>query len=1069
MPGPRNVSCSCVKCIKKAPEFRMVTADLHRRHLTDYGASHLTPPDILKKYNLKPRNSKSQMQRPRAAASTGSSVEREQRAEGSGLADNGAALTAPVGAFQYDNLGAALHGDFDDEGEGNGSLHQEDDQQDQEMQPVPPQTQPAPRPLPDRIWTKVSFDADDYDSEDERQKAIPFHPPAYARNEPPSIRIAYLQAVMNNVFKHVSVQDTNDNLAASLMAIEAERGSLPSNPAPVKTLASVKQRLGVDPDPYIIQYACCPVCWKHYRPSEMNELPAPNCVVPDCSGIIYQEEKDDKGKLKRIAVKISPQVSLIQSLRRIVHRKGFRKLVRDSRDTPAHQNDDPNFVMKDLHDGKMWHDLKTGIQREHGDCGAVRDVPCPGMEEKPLTSHRFGLHVTINTDWFGALDNRPHSCGPVYLSIADLPREQRYLQVNTICVAITPGPKEPTNEQMVHIMEPTVNDLARLKNGVKMDMYDDDDKETVTEDVYVDVVCDLCDSPGARKFAGFAGHSADFHPCIWCKCTMMDTKKHMGYVPSSFQMKDNAEILRQKFRSKGKTAERQKEIVTRHGVQYAAMDSLPGWRPALQTPVDPMHCIFLGIVAALFNLILIAAHMFGGIGGDDSPKMRFERSLNSVQWPSHITRLPKNLGTNQTVQKADEWRQLITIAPVILWLTWRDPDDSIPDTEPPTTASEKIDTTHSRKRLSLYNAILYLCGAVRLLTTKTITMAQAAVGQQYLVNYCQRMIMLGVELTINHHLAMHMEDFIRLFGPVYAWWLFAYERFNGMLEKVKLNGHDGGRMELTMLRNWVQTHLIYDLSCSLPDDAAPYERLLLTRMIRSEGRGSMLHEIAVYQSEDKVGSVSLPKRCPRLVNLHKHTVTGVELEKSVYEMLLEHAQLAWPDLHLRREFSTADGTTFVGARVARRIPYVKKDGVRYGSRGNRRTKADSYAFIRAADSTRVPIELLDLFLLEISPSGSQDNGVKHQHVCALVRRFKTSSNVPALPWDHFSSILGIHTSFADEYHEPEVISAAAIDSPLALIRVKHLTSRRELAIAISFDHVATEPGEEWGDDEDDGY
>ena len=116
----------------------------------------------------------------------------------------------------------------------------------------------------------------------------------------------------------------------------------------------------------IIEYAICSVCWKHYRPSELSSLPSPSCLTLDCPGVIYEETRNAENKLLREPKTISPQVSLIHSLRRIVHRKGFRKLVRDSRHSPQSQNDDPDFIMKDMHDAAMWHSLKTGIKREKG-------------------------------------------------------------------------------------------------------------------------------------------------------------------------------------------------------------------------------------------------------------------------------------------------------------------------------------------------------------------------------------------------------------------------------------------------------------------------------------------------------------------------------------------------------------------------------------------------------------------------------------------------------------------------------------------------------------------------------
>jgi len=76
-----------------------------------------------------------------------------------------------------------------------------------------------------------------------------------------------------------------------------------------------------------------------------------------------------------------------------------------------------------------------------------------------------------------------------------------------------------------------------------------------------------------------------------------------------------------------------------------------------------------------------------------------------------------------------------------------------------------------------------------------------------------------------------------------------------MMEKVKHNGHDGGQMEVTLLCNWVQTQLIYELLLSLPANAHVQEHAMLDRIIESEGRqrGSMMTQIAIFQSEVDTG------------------------------------------------------------------------------------------------------------------------------------------------------------------------------------------------------------------------
>jgi hypothetical protein len=109
--------------------------------------------------------------------------------------------------------------------------------------------------------------------------------------------------------------------------------------------------------------------------------------------------------------------------------------------------------------------------------------------------------------------------------------------------------------------------------------------------------------------------------------------------------------------------------------------------------------------------------------------------------------------------------------------------------------------------------------------------------------------MLHIHTTINHHLARHYLKFIKLFSPVYGWWLFAFERFNGMLEKVKHNRHDGGHMELTLMRNWVMTHLIYKYLLALPDNVHDPEKGYIDRIIWTEAhenRGGMMADLAIY-------------------------------------------------------------------------------------------------------------------------------------------------------------------------------------------------------------------------------
>ncbi|KAG2129521.1 hypothetical protein BD769DRAFT_1627963 [Suillus cothurnatus] len=780
----------------------------------------------------------------------------------------------------------------------------------------------------------------------------------------PGVHLAYLNTVIGNVFGKQSIQAATDTLNNQLNCMLLE-GVLPEHPCPICHLLSTKCRLGIDADQWITQYAICPECWKHFTPAQLKELPSPECTVPDCQGVLYNEHTDVKGKRVQTSKKIMPHVSLIRSLRHMFMRPGFAKSVRDSRQDRPGQNEDEDYVMTDMHDGMLWHELETNTVCEIGEL------------------------------------------------------------VNVICAAIMPGPKEPNVVQINHCLEPSTHKLLELKNGVKMDVYGEEE----LADVFADDEALACDMPASHKCNGTAGHSHDFHPCAFCDVDIVKINTPKGYN-NSWTNKDDYHMLHQSFYSKDATPACQEAILRDHGVRFSILNVISGWLPSRKSALDFMHCIFLGIISHLFMRVLFGGYMLSGMGGVNSPKQCFEDIINAVRWPSHVTRLPKNicLGENQSLKKADEWCRLLTITPVILWWSWRDANDKIPDTEPPLPPNI-VAPDFSCNCHSLYKAIPFLCTGVRILASHTISMAQARTGQSFLAHYCLECLQLRIPLTINHQASMHTADMIKKFGPVYAWWLFAFEQFNGMLECVHHNGHDGGWIELTLLWNWIN-------------------RII---KVQAQDRGSMMTQIAVYQSEAAEDNVRLPLRNAKLINLHAYgSPQGV-----FYPILLQYCHSLWPDLHLVGDLSCNNGTPFYMNKVARALTYIRKDGIRYGCTMNQHMHADSFAFI-SQGRTRVPVQITALFMvgvLDVVP-----------HVCAVVRRLVSDDDIPAMPWDLYASTLGIHISYT-ELGPQEVVPVSWIECPLALIPVHSNVLKKDLWITVSFDHAGNEP-EDYLEDED---
>jgi hypothetical protein len=361
-----DTTCICLRCSSKPLVLRQISQDLAKKHLKTYGPAPLLTPDENHGLPSAPRPS--------------------------------SGLHRPLGNISAQSVGTSRQPNHFEPPNGG-----DDDFQDQyhEIDKLAPAeiSQPPGNALPsDTVYCTMRIPGDpDLVPEDDPDGPL-IVPCAYRDNEPSCIRIAYLQAVYNNVCVNMPVMDTNTNLCLTLSALDAA-GVLPDYPRPVQTLYSAHCRLRIDPNHWIIQYAICPQCWKHHTPKEMLELAGSRCSTPECNGLIYEVKADTKGQPKCHPVMILPQTSLIQSLCHMVRRKGFRKLVRDSRNTPANQNDDDNFIMTDMHDGTIWHDLRTGIKHEIGNYGKVHDVLVGEGTERKLTDFYFRLHLNINIDW----------------------------------------------------------------------------------------------------------------------------------------------------------------------------------------------------------------------------------------------------------------------------------------------------------------------------------------------------------------------------------------------------------------------------------------------------------------------------------------------------------------------------------------------------------------------------------------------------------------------------------------------------------------------------------------------
>ncbi|OAD66761.1 hypothetical protein PHYBLDRAFT_152031 [Phycomyces blakesleeanus NRRL 1555(-)] len=82
-------------------------------------------------------------------------------------------------------------------------------------------------------------------------------------------------------------------------------------------------------------------------------------------------------------------------------------------------------------------------------------------------------------------------------------------------------------------------------------------------------------------------------------------------------------------------------------------------------------------------------------------------------------------------------------------------------------------------------------------------MSEINKAHDYMQSFCQQCLVIYKPgfLTCNIHLHLHFRETINNFGPVYGYWLFGFERYNGLLKKIDTNRKDG--FEATYIKTFI--------------------------------------------------------------------------------------------------------------------------------------------------------------------------------------------------------------------------------------------------------------------------
>ena len=392
-----------------------------------------------------------------------------------------------------------------------------------------------------------------------------------------------------------------------------------------------------------IKYVCCPSCHNIYEWSD--------CVVQNSNGEVdsalcyfqpfpnHPQKQHQQQCGQRLMKKIKsvrgnssfhPHLiycykSVIESLQELMLRTGFVEkceLWRQRNVSPG--------TYSDVYDGKVWKDFMY-------------------VNRQSFLASPFNYAFHLNVDWFQPFQHTQHSEGAIYLSVLNLPRQERFLKENIILVGVIPGPKEPAYH-INSFLKPLVNDLLKMWDGVYLKTANN-----ITTLVRAALICVGCDIPAARKTCGFLGHRAT----MGCsKCLLAFPTKKFGEKAdySNFDRTEWVPRTDEHHRQEAMksyhslTKSERMDIEKKSGVRYSCLLELPYFNAPRMCVIDPMHNLLLGTSKMMVELWK-SSNILSPVDFE-----LIQSKVNSFVCPSEVGRIPSKISSSFAGFTAEQWK-----------------------------------------------------------------------------------------------------------------------------------------------------------------------------------------------------------------------------------------------------------------------------------------------------------------------------------------------------------------------------------------------------------------------------
>ena len=436
-------------------------------------------------------------------------------------------------------------------------------------------------------------------------------------------------------------------------------------------------------------------------------------------------------------------------------------------------------VFTDVSDGEVWKKFQI-------------------VNGRPFLTLPNNLCLKLNLDWFNPFKHIQYSVGVLYLVIENLPRSERYKLENIMIVGTIFGPKEPK----IHInsyLKPLVTELLELWSGKMLNTS----SFFGVVPVRCALTCIACDLPATRKLCGFLSCAAS-QGCSKCQknfpCNKFGEKSDFsGYERDEWLPRTHAIHMEQVSEvCSAKTASRQQELEKQYGARYTELLRLPYFDVIEYHVVDPMHNLLLGTSKHMMKIWKEQYIL------KDKDFEYLQEIVNRTKVPVCIGRIPFKLESNFASFTADQWKNWTCVYSLYC-------------------LRDLLPASH----YSCWVLFVEVCCS---LLQPSITREDLERADEKLCEFCKAFETLygKKNCTPNMHMHLHLKDSILNYGPVYGFWCYPFERFNGILGSFQKNWVSP---ELQMLRKFLtyQDLLLCDIPSTLPPELAEFFTLQLNQ------------------------------------------------------------------------------------------------------------------------------------------------------------------------------------------------------------------------------------------------